>query len=435
MKSRIKGILALALIALGCLEGPFRAEAAINGLTGPTFNLTAGTGYISTAEGNSIYFWGYGSSGTQYPGPTLIVTAGQTVTVNLTNNLPTPHNTSIVFPGQQVTAAGGLSGLLTNEAPPGGSVSYTFTPTQPGTYTYFSGTQADLQVEMGLFGALIVRPANFNPSAPTAYGTADTAYAREYLMLLSEMDFNIHEKAQFGQFNLIDTTTFKAVYWFINGRTGPDTMESALASWLPTQPYNCFPRFHPGEKILVRYIGGGRDLHPLHTHGQHVRVVARDGRLLKSSAGSGTADLSTLEFTVTVAPGQTADALYQWTGAKLGWDIYGDRAHTCTDRGDGFDNTTYEYCLDHNKPFPIVPTNLQNTTVGFIYSGSPNLGSAGQLPPGEGGFNPFGGYAFMWHSHNENEIVNFNIFPGGMLTMGLLEAPPSLGGPTLGPLD
>jgi len=363
------------------------------------------------------------------------VTANQPVTVTLINELPAPHNTSIIFPGQQVTAAGGVAGLLTNEAVIGGGpVTYTFTPTKPGTYTYFSGTQADLQVEMGLFGALIVRPANFNPGAPTAYGTADTAYAREYLMLLSEMDPNIHQKAQFGQWNAIDTTVFKAVYWFMNGRTGPDTLEAANVSWLPNQPYNCFPRFHPGETILVRYIGGGRDLHPLHTHGQNVRVIARDGRLLESAPGSGTADLSNLEFTLTVAPGQTADGLYQWTGAKLGWDIYGDRAHTCNNPT-GFDTVTYEYCPDHGKPFPIVPAHLQNITVGFIYSGSPNLGSTGLLPPGEGGFNPYGGMAFMWHSHNENEIVNFNIFPGGMLTMGLLEAPPSLGGPTLGPAD
>ena len=43
----------------------------------------------------------------QVPGPTLIVTEGQTVTVKLTNNLPAAAgNTSILFPGFQVTADG-----------------------------------------------------------------------------------------------------------------------------------------------------------------------------------------------------------------------------------------------------------------------------------------------------------------------------------------
>ena len=44
----------------------------------------------------------------QLPGPTLIVTQGQPVTVTLTNNLPKPAgNTSILFPGFAVTASCG----------------------------------------------------------------------------------------------------------------------------------------------------------------------------------------------------------------------------------------------------------------------------------------------------------------------------------------
>jgi hypothetical protein len=30
----------------------------------------------------------------------------------------------------------------------------------------------------------------------------------------------------------------------------------------------------------------------------------------------------------------------------------------------------------------------------------------------------------MWHSHNEKEICNNNVFPGGMLTLVLIEAWP-----------
>jgi len=46
------------------------------------------------------------------------------------------------------------------------------------------------------------------------------------------------------------------------------------------------------------------------------------------------------------------------------------------------------------------------------------------LPPGEGGMNPNSGYAFMWHSHNEKEMVNNDIFPGGMMTQ-VIVLPPS----------
>jgi FtsP/CotA-like multicopper oxidase with cupredoxin domain len=59
-----------------------------------------------------------------------------------------------------VAATGGVAGLLTQEAAPAGTVTYTFTAGSPGTRAYYSGTQSDLQVEMGMYGAIIVLPAS-----------------------------------------------------------------------------------------------------------------------------------------------------------------------------------------------------------------------------------------------------------------------------------
>src|SRR5207253_2008189 len=149
------------------------AHAAAPGITTTgTFLLTAQDAYLNQPDGQAVYSWGYGCVATfaptfvpaaigtaqgakcptmQVPGPTLVVTEGTTVTVQLTNNLPTAAgNTSILFPGFQVTATGGVTGLLTQEAAPGGTVTYTFTANAPGTHPYYSGTQGDLQVEMGL---------------------------------------------------------------------------------------------------------------------------------------------------------------------------------------------------------------------------------------------------------------------------------------------
>ena len=234
-----------------------QTQAAIQGLTGNTFNFTAQTGHISTGEGNNVMIWGYADSGgpPQYPGPTLIVNQGETITVNLTNELSVP--TSIVFPGQaSVGATGGVPGALTQEAPAlVGTVTYTFTATEPGTYTYYSGTNSDLQVEMGLLGAIIVRPSGFDTmDTPQAYDHPDSAYDREILFLLSEMDPTIHDLVEFGQTAMVDTSTYHPYYWFINGRTGPDTMLKNNTAILPTQPYNCLPRIHPGERLLLRLI-------------------------------------------------------------------------------------------------------------------------------------------------------------------------------------
>src|SRR5262250_2307919 len=96
------------------------AFAAAPGITGTTFNLTAQPAFLNQPDGESVYSWGYGCNGAptgfaptlpnqtcptmQVPGPTMIVTEGQTVTVNLINQLPTAAgNTSILFPGFTVT--------------------------------------------------------------------------------------------------------------------------------------------------------------------------------------------------------------------------------------------------------------------------------------------------------------------------------------------
>jgi FtsP/CotA-like multicopper oxidase with cupredoxin domain len=402
----------MLLIAAVLVFSGTGSYAAIDGITGPTFNLTARTGYISTSEGGSYLMWGYanGASLMQYPGPSLIVNQGDLVTVNLSNQLTVP--VSIVFPGQPaVTALGGTPGLLTSEAPAaGGTVTYTFTATQPGTYIYYSGTRPELQIEMGLVGALIVRPAT-NP-ATRAYNHSDSQFDHEYLFLLSEMDPDIHDQVAAGNMNPMDTTTYFPVYWFINGRTAPDTLGMAHDPLLPYQPYNIVPFMHPGEKILLRMIGAGRDLHPYHTHGNHHKVIARDGRMLSSGVG---ADLAEMAFTTTVVPGSTADAIFTWTGEKLGWDMYGHAP------GDPLQPN--EYAPDHGKPFPVTLPNQLNVTNGMFYSGSPFLGTMGYIPPGEGGYNPNSGFLYMWHSHSEKELTNFDIFPGGMLTMMFIEAP------------
>ena len=407
-KARIAVLLAVGLVV--CTVG---ARAEIPGLTGPTFNLTAREGYIDLPTGDIVYMWGYGVSeniNMQYPGPTLIVNQGDTVTVNLENELEEP--VSIIFPGQEnVYASGGQPGNITQEALDGGGmVSYTFVANKPGTYIYHSGTNTQLQLEMGLFGALIVRPT----IAMQAYNHPDSAYDREVLFLESEVDPLIHELVVTGNKDKIDFSQYFPVMWFINGRAAPDTMAPAGAGWLPNQPYNCMPMIHPGEKLLMRMINAGRDYHPFHTHGNHMRIIAQDGLLLESSPGLG-ADLSFMDFTHTVPPGGTADSIFSWTGEQLGWDIYGHAPEDAMELN--------EYAPDHGKPFPVVLPDIKDLAYGTHYSGSPYLGTFGYIPPGDCRPNMNAGYFYMWHSHKEKEMTTNNVFPGGMMTMLLIEHP------------
>ena len=242
---RKRNLLTGLAMLLVLLAAPMAGAYDIPGITGtspnPVFNLITGTGTITTGDGNSVYMWLYGVEGgvPQYPGPTIIVNQGDTVTINLKNRLPVP--TSLVVDGISVVATAvitgtDLPGLLTREvaADNGAStVAYTFTASQPGTYLYHSGTNPPLQVEMGLLGAIIVRPTGFGPAPNrTAYGHADSAYIHEKLFLLTDMDARVHDKVQKGNYTNIDFTDYHDVYWFINGRTLPDTLSTTGAPWL-----------------------------------------------------------------------------------------------------------------------------------------------------------------------------------------------------------
>jgi FtsP/CotA-like multicopper oxidase with cupredoxin domain len=490
------------------------AYAATPGITGPAFNLTAQTAFLNQPDGAAVYSWGYGCTipGTghtfapaaitnatcpsmQVPGPTLIVTEGQTVTVSLTNGLPTAAgNTSILFPDFQVTSTGGVAGLLTQEAAPGGTVTYTFTATTPGTHAYYSGTQGDLQIEMGLYGAIIVLPsavpgnctsglaasnlvaeAFWHESdfrlAAAAYDHPKTCYDREYLFQWSEMDANIHRQAlaQVTATNgclvtdptcrlEIATEPYHPAYFLINGRSMPDLMDANFAPEYPHQPYNGNPHMHPGEQVLIRTIGQGRWQHPFHEHGNHVRILARDGNLILSATDANSL-AGLLMFNTDTTPGQAFDGIFYWTGRGLNWDPYAHNPASsdpnaklpCTPDANGYNTGAptainyYEWCQDHNKPLEVAglgdvakggPATLPNPNIftnGAWYGGTPYLGpnattrSAGptdNLQPSNIQANPANerGFAFMWHSHNEREITTNNVFPGGMLMMMLVDS-------------
>ncbi len=521
-----------AAVAGAALGGT--ALAASPGITGGAaggshavvFDLDAAPAYITQPDGQMIYSWGYGCNSApsnylpsgiggascgsmQIPGPTLIVYEGDQVTVTLHNSLPAPAgNTSILFPGFQVSTSGGAAGLLTQEATPQNTVTYSFTASGPGTHVYYSGTQSDLQIEMGMYGAVIVLPAAANvPAActagnsladknlqaevfrgekdfrlsPAAYDHPGACYDREYLFQFSEMDPSIHKQTEDQVLtcaaNLknglscpalsVATEPYHPAYFMVNGRSMPDDMDPNYGPQYPHQPYNGNPHMHPGELVLLRVTGTGRWQHPFHEHGNHVRILGRDGNLiLSSSADPRTPDVTDLAgpllFTTTTTPGLAMDGIFYWTGRGLNWDVYGHHTGTgtgnagaaCTPDPDGRGYDThdphainyYEWCADHDKglevhPFgdvggggPVTLPNANILTNGTWYGGSPYLGvdattravgATGTTPPSGTVGNPpstEAGFAYMWHSHNEREITTNNIFPGGMMMLMLVDS-------------
>jgi len=254
----------------------------------------------------------------------------------------------------------------------------------------------------------------------------------------------------------VATEPYVPAYFMINGRSMPDDMDPNYAPEYPHQPYNGNPHMHPGELVLLRIIGTGRWQHPFHEHGNHVRVLARDGNLILSATNPN--DLAgPLLFTTTTTPGLTMDGIFYWTSKGLNWDAYGHNAASgstlsCTADGNGYNTSAptainyFEWCQDHNKPMQAHPfgdvasggpTTLPDPTIfanGPWFGGSPYLGpdatvravgNTGTTPPSGTVANPpdsEAGFAFMWHSHNEREITTNNVFPGGMLMMMLVDS-------------
>lgn len=376
--------------------------------THPVFNLTTKTGYIKLPDANTAFMWGYssGDGAFQHPSPVLCVNEGDTVTVILHNTLSEP--VSVVFPGQEdvladgapsepVLAGGQLTSLTKTADANGGSVTYSFVAGRPGTFIYESGTNPEKQVRMGLFGALIVRPAR---GANYVYDREDSKFgpAEEFMVLLSEIDPYQHQAVEQGK--SFDIRKYHPRYWLLNGRGFPDTIADNFASWLPNQPYGALaeifpydPADHP-DYSLARYLNVGTEDFPHHPHGNNGTVIGRDGHpLARSSDG---ADLSFEKFDINIGPGQTWDVLFRWYDPE-------------------------NYSVDN--PVPVTVPSLANQEIGVFYSGSPYLGETQPLPPGVQTVNQCGEYYIISHNHALFQITSWGATMTGPITYMRIDPP------------
>jgi FtsP/CotA-like multicopper oxidase with cupredoxin domain len=224
-------------------------------------------------DGAVIPIWGFaqntgtGCGAAQLPGPVVEVTAGDTVTVKLSNELA--ENVSILFRGQDLLPD--LQGV-----PSGTTKAYRFTATNPGAYLYEAGMNLGIQGPMGLYGALIVRPT----TPGQAYDDPSTAFDQAAVLVLSEIDPNLNANpAGF------DRLAYHPTYWLINGRAYPQTAQIGAAA---------------GDRVLLRYLNASSSHLSMSLLGMHQRVIAKD------------ADPLAHPYEVadeTIASGQTVDTL------------------------------------------------------------------------------------------------------------------------------
>ncbi|MEO8194087.1 MAG: copper oxidase [Gemmatimonadales bacterium] len=201
----------------------------VNGVK--VFELTATQIQWETAPGQKVEAWTYNG---QVPGPQIRVREGDRLRMIVHNKLS--ESTAVHFHGLELpNAMDGVPFITQPPIKPGESFTYEFTVPlgNHGSHMYHSHHNAAKQVGLGLLGAFIVAPRN-----PAAIEKVDG----DYVMVLND---GMHG-------------------YTLNGKGFP-----------ATEPI----KMKKGQKLRLRFMNEGMMIHPMHLHGMHMTVIAKDGWL------------------------------------------------------------------------------------------------------------------------------------------------------------
>jgi FtsP/CotA-like multicopper oxidase with cupredoxin domain len=191
------------------------------------YELTARKGSWEVAPGQTVEAWTYNN---QLPGPQIRVREGDRVRLIVKNELP--ESTAVHFHGLEVpNDQDGVPFITQPPIKSGETYTYEFDAPNPGSHMYHSHHNAAKQVGLGLLGAFIIEPKN-----PLPIEKADI----DYVLIMND---GMHG------------------YTF-NGKSFPATEPIAAKK---------------GQKLRIRFMNEGMMIHPMHLHGMHMTVIAKDG--------------------------------------------------------------------------------------------------------------------------------------------------------------
>lgn len=262
------------------------------------FDLVAKPVRWEILPGVRVTAWSYNGL---VPGPELRVPFGARVRVNVKNELPAP--TTVHWHGIAVpNAMDGVPGITQEPIAEGGGFTYEFTAipagrdSPGGTFMYHSHYDEDRQVGLGLSGAFIIDP----PGAGARYDVERT-------LLLAEWNLDPSSGATRPP---MEMPGMLPNYFTINGKSFPATETIAVRR---------------GQRVLLRLVGAGQVVHPMHLHGTDFRIVAKDGHPVSGPPQA--ADV------VQVAPGERVDIAF--TATEPGkWLLHCHIGHHMTNNGE-----------------------------------------------------------------------------------------------------
>lgn len=246
------------------------------------FDLVARESPWEIAPGVSVPAISYNG---QVPGPLIRVTEGDTLRVNLKNELR--QATSIHWHGLHVpNSMDGVPPFTQAPIEPGQTFVYEFPASHAGTFMYHSHLNAVEQIDRGLYGPLIIDPATPSP----------VKFDKEFTMVLSAWNTAAMPPEQpmpgggfmpgqpgMGGMNMSYN------YFTINGKAFP------LA-----EPWSV----REGDIVRVRIINISNLAHPMHLHGHDFTVAAKDGEPIRP-------ELQQTMNTLSVDAGETYDLVFR----------------------------------------------------------------------------------------------------------------------------
>lgn len=352
----------------------------------------------------------------------------------------------------------------------GNVIVYMFTPDTPGTSMWHCHQEADIHVQMGMYGALVIYnptdPAYLNGGPGKGFGGTYNGfkYDKDIIMLLSEVDVTFHE-AEGGQYDALypavtvtatngttatipgtskpivwNPVDYHPQYWLINGLSFPDTIHAnagiTFTEWIQAYPnYDPFivgsvgtiarPAYSqwktPGEKILLRMINMGYEAQPMHVHGYHLKVLGNDQRpwpwANRVLWGKPTPFGQGLEKnTILIGSGETYELLLDMGQQALS-SVYPAGTETRYDPGANNDPrsntaTAYPGIPDAGDPAPGVGTYITGPVV---------TGVMLPLQTGSVVNVSTGGQVFPFHNHDDYKATNDGFYPGGQFTAVLAQ--------------
>ncbi|HYJ38138.1 MAG TPA: multicopper oxidase family protein [Chitinophagaceae bacterium] len=214
------------------------------------YELTASSFEWEISKDKTVQAWGFNQ---QVPGPTIRANKGDTLIVKVKNELEEP--TIIHWHGIRLQSSMDGTGEVQQPIQPGAEFEYRFTVPDAGTFWYHSHHNETVQVERGMYGALIVEEET------------EIKVDNERVFMIDDMKLN--DKYEFKRGNFFQRWAERH-----DGREGDTLLINGKK-----MPYI---QMHAGQTERWRFINSSSARYfMLNLEGRPFRIIGTDGGLIE----------------------------------------------------------------------------------------------------------------------------------------------------------